>query len=252
MATAPLLTVDCWLIDVRGVSAALTARWDAAEASTRERAAVLATAALRVLTAQVIEPCAYVVRPCAVPCTPLTWATYPVAGRRWMNVWCGGCGSDCCGHSLASIRLDASRVDSVWLDGVELDETVYELRGGRLYRLIGGVWPRCQDLDLPRTAVGTFEVTYRGRVPGRAGELAAGRLAVEYLDLISGGKCALPSTATRVDRQGVSITLAPTAFPDGVTGVRDVDAWVWSINPHRLIDSSEVINPDALHAANRK
>lgn len=259
MATAPLLTVDCWLADVRGLSDAQTAAWDAAEAEQRVRAAQLAAAALRMLTGGAVEACPYVVRPCARPCTPGTWATFPVAGAgasgflprldsgTWINVHCGPCGSDSgqCGHTGASIRLPgATEVLAVWLNGAELDAADYLLSGDRLIHVGGAPWPRCQNLEATRAEADTFEVTYYQRRPGGAGERALGRLAAEYLALLAGGSCALPSSATSVARQGVTITLTPGAFPKGLTGVREVDAWVQAINPHHLTAPSEVLTPD--------
>lgn len=256
---APLLTVDCWLIDTRGLAAAEVSRWDAADPAQRERAAVLAAQALRHLTGGVVEPCVRVARPCAAPCTPATWQSYPVAGGRgsgfsprldsgtWINVRCGVCSRGDCGHNLASIRLPgASEVVSVWVDGAEVDSSLYALRGDRLVRIDGTPWPRCQNLDATREEGDTFEVRYRASVPGRVGEEAAGRLAVEYLAALTGGNCALPSTATSVNRAGVSFVLSPGAFPGGLTGVREVDAWVALINPHQLSAPSQVLSPDLI------
>jgi hypothetical protein len=260
---APLLTVDCWLVDVRGLSDRQYAAWNAAEDAQRVRAASLAVSALRALTGGAVEACAYVVRPCSVASRDATYRVFPVAGAgapgwsprldsgTWINVRCG-CGGGDCGHRLSSIRLPgATQVAQVTIDGTPLDPSVYRLDGDRLYRLDGGVWPRTQNLALPLDAADTFAVTYYGRRPGPNGERAAGVLAVEFLRDLTGVSCSLPATVTQVVRNNVSMTLTPGVFPGGLTGLREVDGWTASVNPYRLTEPSSVLSPDVprLHSA---
>lgn len=248
MTTAPLLTVDCWLVDVRGLSAEQTTRWDDAEPEQRERAAVLATFALRGLTAGAVEPCAYLWHPArACGCEAPTWAVYPVVGHgstftprldagTWINVRCGACGWFSGDFGGDEVRLPgATAVASVTVEGTILDPSAYALTGELLRRLDSSPWPVAPD-DL--------EVRYYRTRPGTAGEQAAGRLALEYLAALTGGSCVLPSTVTTVARAGVTITKTPGAFPGGLTGVREVDAWVAMVNPNRLTAPSQVLSPD--------
>jgi hypothetical protein len=45
-------------------------------------------------------------------------------------------------------------------------------------------------------------------------------------------------------RQGVTFTLAPGLFPNGLTGIRVIDAYILSINPHGLKEQPSVWSPD--------
>lgn len=256
---APTLSVDCWRVDVGGLSTAAQTAWNSATDAQRQHAAQLAVVSLRGLTGGAVEPCAYVVRPCQARCTPPTWQVYPLGWRSgapwrpaldsgvWINIRCGYCDSDCCHHTLASLRLEgATSIDSVWVGGAALDPSAYALRDQRLIRLDGTPWPRCQNLEAVREESDTFEVRYRGRVPGATGEAAAGRLASEFLAALTGGTCQLPSTTTMVARQGVTSAKVAGTFPDGLTGLRDVDAWTMAVNPHKLKAPSEVLNPDLI------
>jgi hypothetical protein len=92
----------------------------------------------------------------------------------------------------------------------------------------------------------TFAVSYLRAVPVDAlGAYAAGALAAEYAKLCSGQQCRLPLGVTQVIRQGVSYTINPGSFPDGMTGLREVDAWLTVINPNKLKQPTGVWFPDA-------
>jgi hypothetical protein len=77
------------------------------------------------------------------------------------------------------------------------------------------------------TEVGTFAVRYLpAHAPDALAAYANGVLSMEFAKACTGGKCRLPATVTAVTRQGVSFDLAAGAFGNGLTGIREVDAWI--------------------------
>lgn len=70
-----------------------------------------------------------------------------------------------------------------------------------------------------------WSVTYLNTAPVDAeGAHAAGLLAMEFAKACSGtGKCKFPSNISSVVRSGVAIEFITGAFPDGMTGIREVD-----------------------------
>jgi hypothetical protein len=129
------------------------------------------------------------------------------------------------------------------VDGVVLDESEYFLDGSTLVR-VGGEWPVTQNMDLPDTEVGTFSVTYLNSFPvDGLGAYAAGILACEYAKACSGGKCKLPSGVTEITRAGVTMTITSGAFPGGLTGIREVDAYIMAWNPTHLRSKPTVWSP---------
>ena len=216
---------------------------------------------MRLLTAYRVGGCPLTVRPCQAGCSERTWRTYPVVGfdgstpwfpvnlgGTWLNIACGCLGS--CGCSRVSEVLlhgPASAVTRVRVDGDVLDPSAYDLHpGGRLVRTDGGSWPLCQNLDAPDTEPGTWSVTYTAaaQVDG-IGALAAGALAGQYVRACSGSDCDLPKTVTQIVRNGVQVTMAPGAFPNGKTGIATVDAYLERWNPTgRRGRISSVWSPD--------
>lgn len=266
----PELPDFCWPVDTSCV-----ADWDAWEvdpdpeagepgvprytAEAKARAISLAGQTLRMLTGYRVGGCPVTVRPCSRGCREQTWRTYPAGGPgstpwfpvslggTWLNVSCGH-GAPCGCTGLREVRLDgpASVVLEVKVDGAVLDPTAYRLdRGGRLVRLDGGTWPLCQDLSLADDAAGTWSVTY---LPGAQvdglGAYVAGVLAGEYVRACTDGECRLPTGVQTIARQGVTMTLGVGAFPEGKTGIREVDAWIERWNPHGLRAPSQVYSPD--------
>jgi hypothetical protein len=130
----------------------------------------------------------------------------------------------------------------VVVDGVVVDPTEYRVdNDGRLVRLPDiagrpGRWPAWQDLTLPATEVGTFEVTYRhGQSPPSGGVRAAVTLARELAagwstDPAVMSTCRLPKRVTTISRQGVTLAVLDplTLFADGLCGIPSVDLWVAS------------------------
>lgn len=99
-------------------------------------------------------------------------------------------------------------------------------------------WPCCQRLSRPAGEEGTWTVEYQwGQEPPLGGVKAAAalgcQLALSCLPVDSPGyrACRLPKRATSITRQQVAVALAdPLAlFPEGLTGLPEVDLWVSSV-----------------------
>jgi hypothetical protein len=178
--------------------------------------------------------CPVTILPCLASCSgygsPFTagnppWVPYRTSGG-WINVACGKCGASCSCSSISEIVLPTvGTVLTVTEDGVELEADDWRLDNHRRLVRLGGTWPTCQDLSFVETPA--FSVTY---VPGLAlpamGQLAAGTFLCQLARRLCGAKCDLPSNASAVSRQGVSVTLDPLAG----TGLWVVDQWVEMVN----------------------
>lgn len=250
LADCPGLIVTC---SPYALDAACCQEWVDLSVDLQERAASLAWATMRTLTGGLVGGCPVSLRPCeAVKCDPCIQAG-PVLtqGGQWVNVArCGGDGCSCEPLSEVVLPGRVAEVTAVTLDGVALTPGVdYRLDGNRLLRLGGLTWPMCQDMTLPNDAVGAFTVTYvPGLKPDAAGLWAVGVLACEFAQACQGGKCRLPSSVQTITRQGVSMSFDNTMFSNGLTGIREVDAYILSVNPHRMRTPTKVWTPDAGHA----
>lgn len=229
----------------------------------KERAEALAGQTLRFLTGYRVGGCPVTVRPCREGCSWRTWQTYPVRGvasqgapwfpvnfaGSWLNIGCGCGGGGCSCSRVSEVRLHGpvGGITEVKVDGEILTANVdYRLdSGGRLVRLGGVDWPLCQDLNLADTEDGTWSVTYTAGYPvDGLGAWVAGILAGEYVRACTGGECRLPTGVTQIVRDGVSMTIAPGAFPENRTGIAEVDSWVARWNPAGLRGASVVMSPD--------
>lgn len=242
-----------WPLD----TSCLTDEWESEyDDALKARAVALASSTLHRLTAQRVGGCPKTVRPCntgslcnAYP--GYQFATYSGAwlpmnvNGRWFNSC--GCPSADCGdqHFRIDLETPVGRVDAVKIDGVTLVEnTDYWVDGNTVIRMGSTPWPVTQNLNLPDTAVGTFSITYLNSYPvDGQGAYAVAKLAIEYARACSGGKCRLPSTVTQVVRQGVSYDLPSGAFPNGETGIREVDAFIAIWNPQHRPMQSRVWSP---------
>src|SRR5262245_27247636 len=107
-------------------------------------------------------------------------------------------------------------------------------------------------MNLPLGEPGTLGITYiPGIVPDAAGLWAAGILACEFAKACSGQKCRLPSSVTSVTRQGVTYMMGTSMYPNGLTGIREVDAYLISVNPYGVTVPSLVWSPDVSWAKHR-
>lgn len=246
----PVLPETCW-----PVNTSCCPDWDTYDLETRQFAEAMAGQTLRSLTAYRVGGCPVTVRPCLESCTPDRFITAPVYGGfsphvNPLGAWVNGCGCvrDCSCTRLCVVRLPApvGWVGEVRLDGQVLPASAYRVdNGNELVRTDGGCWPSCQRMDAPDTEDGTFSVTYlNAHLVDTTGAYAAGVLACEFAAACSGGDCRLPPNVTELSRQGVTMTIEPGVFPNGVTGIREVDAYVRRWNPNLLKLPPVVTSPD--------
>ncbi len=220
----------------------------------------LAWSTLRNLTAGQVGNCPVVTRPClAGPCALCD------AGAAIHLAHVGSCGHDCwatvCGQRgcscprLSEIVLPG-QVAEVWqvmVDGCVLDVESYRVdNGNRLVRTDGTSWPSCQDMAADVNRPGTMAVWYvPGIVPDSSALWAAGVLTCEFSKACTGGKCRLPSSVTTIARQGITMEIGAGMFANGLTGIREVDAFILSVNPNTLKVQPMVWSPDLAPAKHR-
>lgn len=188
---------------------------------------------------------------------------YDLSGRRWageceetVRPVVGRCPSrDRCRCGWVSeIRLGGSpivAVTEVKIDGDVLDAAAYRVDDhGTLVRLDGYAWPTCQNMRLDDTEQGTFSVTYTyGVAPPPGGVAAAAALACQLALACQPetiGSCRLTDRAISVTRQGVTKQLRDPAqmFPEGLTGLNEVDLWLSSLRYGRRHRPATVIVPE--------
>lgn len=217
-----------WPVD----PACLSEDWDAYEDFVRERAVALASATLSRLTAYRVGQCPVTVRPQPVRNMCLLPAHYGQPGY-WLSAL-GVYGSvwNMRPTQPWSIPLPGPilRLDEVKIDGVvrNLADFRVDDRTRLVWQGDGPIpWPKDQDLRLADTEPNTFSVKYLNTHPvDSLGAYAAGVLAMEYAKACEGKKCRLPAGVTSIVRQGVSMEITQGAFPEGVTGIREVDAFI--------------------------
>lgn len=111
-------------------------------------------------------------------------------------------------------------------------------------------WPKCQDLSLPDTAIGTWSITFKHGIPLPL-ELryAAADLALEVAKACNGDACTLPSGVTSVVRQGVSydIERGLELSPQGAIrkfNISSVDSIIATLNPYGVVAPMQIVSPD--------
>jgi len=164
---------------------------------------------------------------------------------------CGQCSGPCGCGSLSEVVLPTpvSEIVSVKLDGVAVTG-IYRVDNNRLLvRTDGGQWPYCNDLSKNDTEPGTWSVTasYGEDVPDGA-RLAMGELACEILRASSNQECKLPAGIRSIVRQGVEIEYLNLndLLEKGRTGLKLVDLFLASENPHNLQQRARVYNVDRM------
>lgn len=202
-------------------------------------------------TGRALGICEVSLRPCRQRCDqfdstyfgrsgfPNGWrSTYTPALIRgqWYNIGCGTCGDNCGCGLTPSLTLPGpvDSIEEILIDGQVLDPSSYEVQNGSLLiRTDDGRWPTCQNLSLPSTEPGTWEITYIYgiRVP-IGGQIAAGVLACELAKAACGDEdCGLPQRVQSITRQGVTVAILD-AFDDidkGHTGIWIIDSWLASM-----------------------
>jgi hypothetical protein len=179
-----------------------------------------------------------------------SWSTF---GQGW---WQNG-------QDLAECVLQGPirAINSVLVDGQELgpwpppnpNYTLYDRR--RLVRNIGigaagGSWPWSQQLQLPVTSPGTWQIDYEwGRNPPPAGKAACIALAVEVARSLSGSDSSqLPERVVSLASQGVTMQVgdALNYIREELTGLPIVDMFLTAVNPAKLRRRSVFIAPNTI------
>lgn len=241
MSITPVTPVydECalWPVD----PACLTDDWNALAPEIQKRSLALASATLRRLSGYRVTNCPITVRPCkpscAAACGPYYSGLY--TGPGWQphvgpdGLWVNTCShlDDCSCGPLCEVPLPGpiGRVDQVLIGALDVTLDVAITDRGIIYTGAGECpFPTCQDLAAAPGEPNTFTVTYvNGYVPDALAAYAVGILALEYAKACTNAKgCKLPIGTTSVVRQGVSIEIATGSFPNGMTGIREVDAWI--------------------------
>ncbi|HEY6564064.1 MAG TPA: hypothetical protein VIY86_06180 [Pirellulaceae bacterium] len=232
----------------------------------KERAEALAWSTLAALTGYRLSLCPVTIRPCASRCNMQTWYVAPVGSGNFAGappgsafspyvsngVWFNACGcttpGDCSCSALCEVILPSTvgGIESVWMDGVELEKSSFRVdNGNRLIRLDGECFPACQDMTINDPTEGGLWVSYYpGVAPNDLFRYAAGVLATEFYKACSGRDCRLPSGVTNISRAGISMEISPGTFPGGMTGIPEVDAVIRVYNPYALKSPPRVLSPD--------
>lgn len=233
--------VDCW-----PVIACDDTTWNSRTAEDQRQAEDRAIATLRMLTAYRVGGCPVRLRPGPLPrCTHRDrYPAYVAVGTTSTGGLSALLGCGCAAPSGYRLPGEPTGVDEVKVDGDVLTADVdYRFLDGVLYR-IDGTWPLSQDLSLPDSVAGTWSITYNPHVaPDEQAQVAAGVLACEYAKSAAGKACALPAGVKQIVRAGVTIDLVTETFPDGLTGIAAVDAFVRRWNPNRLVAAPQGIDP---------
>lgn len=215
----PELPDNCW----GTLDTSACPDWGSYDPGVRDRATALATQTLRMLTGYQVGGCPITVRPQG---RNACWEPSVDAYGVWRN-------SGSTPTTEVLLAAPVGRVDEVLVDGIMLPVTSYRLDGVILVRTDGQAWPAVQDFTKDLTEEGTWGITYLNayEVDG-LGAYMAGVLACEFGKTLSGSKaCRLPDGVTSIARQGVTYDITPGAFPDGKTGIREVDAYIERYNP---------------------
>ena len=183
--------------------------------ATVDRLLHLATEILHAASGRTVGVCQYTVRPC----------------RSVEEDLCQGV----CGCAPAcSVRVghgQVQRIESIRLSGETLPEGAWRLyTDGTVVFADGWCPPPCQDLSLPASEPGTWEVTYWEGVPPTGLAARAVTAVMAQLARECAQACGVPSRrleATNVE--GESRTFAEDA---GVfAGLPEVDDWLAAVNP---------------------
>ena len=204
---------------------------------------------LRMLTLYRVGGMPITVMPCTNTCArPFTGGQfgnsyvpfYPILleSGAYANCFCNA-GCSCESVSTVLLTEPVGRIAVVRINGEVVDPSVYHVDdGNKLVRHDGEAWPSCAGPNFTVTYLNAFEVDPYG-------EFVGGILAAEYLKLFTTPKeCRLPRTVTDVTRGGMTFTVTAAMFPEGMTGINEVDSYLVRWNPNGLRTMPLVISPD--------
>lgn len=205
--------------------------WDTYSPEIKQRSVSMASAVLSHLTGGRVTNCPITVRPIgsggvcdSEGMRPLNWA------GTWINTSRGRVDPRVC-----ELPGPVGRVDQVKVNGSVLNADHYRIDNGHLLIWQGpgdSPWLRTQNVYARDTEPNTMSVTYlNGYPPDGFAAYAAALMAAEFASACGGKKCRLPGNVTAVVRQGVSYDIISGAFPDGLTGIREIDAFITQWNP---------------------
>jgi hypothetical protein len=170
------------------------------------------------------------------------WSSGILAGETWYG-WGYLVGYAGPHPAPVALKLDgsATAITAVTEGVTTLDPALYRLsRSGWIERTDGLNWSLCGGR-------GPTVVSYsRGVAPPLGGVMSVIQFAIELYKQWAGDKsCAIPIRATQVTRQGISITIDPTAWLDKRrTGIPPIDGWLAAVNPKGRTRGGSVWSPD--------
>lgn len=224
------------------------------------RSIALASSTLQRLTAYRVSNCTTILRPCssAWGCSSAVPQFRHWSGVRdgagpylWAGTWYNACGcmSNYCGHTQTNtvwLPQPVGGVEAVKLNGdVLIEGTDYRVDGNAVIALGSTVWPLTQNLTLPDTEDDTFSIEFYNAIrPDDYAAYACALLAIQFARACTNkGNCALPKNVISVVRQGVSFTLPTGSFPNGETGIREIDGFIALYNPRHRVQAPQVYIP---------
>lgn len=214
-------------------------------------------------TAQQFGLCEVTLRPCRNDCNDMwrfnnwfqwtpgrQWPFPTLIDGMWFNLGCGSCVGGCSCKRISEALLPGPVHDivEVKVDGVVLPASAYRVDDHRLLvRTDGGVWPRCQDLNLSDDQPGTWSATPRfGEEVPDLGQRAVGELAGEWALFCLGRECRLPQPVQQIARQGVQVTFVDPGqlLENGLIGLYFPDLFIKTYNPQALAQRPQVYDVD--------
>lgn len=157
------------------------------------------------------------------------------------------CGADYAGPivNLWAPVVSLVKVEVIKEDGTVLDIPLdsFEIHNGRSIF--------SQDKGWMQAPIRQRRVTYNNaHTADMVAQYALGVMAGEFLTLLTKGEngCRLPAGITGITRQGVTFDFTSEGkglFPDGITGIAEVDHFITAWNPYGLKQRTMVTSPDA-------
>lgn len=225
-----------------------SAEWEAYDEDVQARALALASVTLTRLTGGRVTNCPSTVRPGPQNpvCVPLA-ARFDLSSPLGPNAW-GWQSSTYAAPDPRRVTLPGpvGALYEVQVEGLALDLDLFRTEGNDLVYLgaLPVPWPEAPDMYSTLGEPDTWSVTYLQGYPVDAmGAYAVGILAQEFAKACTNGKCRLPAGVTSLVRQGVSIEIIRGSFPDGFTGIKEIDAFISLWNPNANKFASTVWTP---------